>query len=293
VTLKPGGADFALDPTSPNYAVEQIMARSLIAVGSNLGDRTATLDAAVSALAQADDVELLRQSAWQMTLPVGGRAGRNEFLNGAVLVETPLSPQALLAGLQEIEDRFGRERQERWGDRTLDLDLLLYDDAVIDTPSLTVPHPRMSFRPFALEPAVEIAPELVHPTIGWSLERLLAHLDAGADAVALVSQENSRRDAVAIELLRRYPLELSGPTIRDEARWPAQATTFLRVPDAPPTSGEPKLTIVLGQETPHVPGRGPTLGVPAADGQDMMTDVFAAVAAVWPRLGPAGGERLQ
>lgn len=269
------------------------MARSLIAVGSNIGDRTATLDAAVSALAQTSGVELLRQSSWQMTLPVGGRAGRNEFLNGAVLVETSLSPQALLIRLQEIEDRFGRERHERWGDRTLDLDLLLYDDTAIDTPSLTVPHPRMSFRPFVLEPAVEIAPEMVHPTIGWSLERLLAHLDAGADAVAIVSHENSRRDAVAIELLRRCPLELSGPTIRDEARWPAQATTFLRLSDGPQLSGEPKLTIVIGQETPQVPGRGPTLVVPAADGQDVTTDVFAAVTAVWPRLGPAGGERLQ
>lgn len=259
------------------------MARSLIAVGSNLGDRTATLDAAVDALAQASGVQLLIQSAWQMTLPIGGRAGRNEFLNGAVLVETSHSPQELLTCLQTIEDCFGRERRERWSDRTLDLDLLLYDNAVIDTPALTVPHPRMSFRRFVLEPAVEIAAEMMHPTIGWPLNRLLAHLDRGADAVALVSPENSQRDEIALELMRRFEFELCGPTIRDEARWPAHATTFLRVPIAGQLSGEPKLTIVIGQETPHVAGRGPTLCVPAADGQDPATDVFAAIEAVWPR----------
>jgi len=269
------------------------MARSLIAFGSNVGDRAATLDAALAALARTRGVELPRQSSWQMTLPVGGRAGRNEFLNGAVLVETSLSPQELLEQLQQIENRLGRERQERWGDRTLDLDLLLHGDAVIDTPSLTVPHPRMSFRRFVLEPALEVAPELVHPTIGWTLEQLLSHLDSGADAVALVSYEDFRRDEIAIELMRRCQLELCGPTIRDETRWPAQATTFLRVPDGLPTSGDPKLTIVIGKETPHTPGRGPTLTVPAADGQDVMTDVIAATEAVWPHLGPSGGERLQ
>lgn len=277
-------ANFALDPTSPNYAVELIMARSLIAVGSNLGDRTATLDAAVSTLAKMSDVELLRPSSWQMTLPVGGRTGRNEFLNGAVLIETTLSPQVLLTRMQEIENQFGRERQERWGDRTLDIDLLLHDDVVIDSPELVLPHPRLSFRRFVLEPAVEIAPEMVHPTIRWTLERLLDHLDTGADVVALVSRDNPIRDNFAIELMRRYEVELCAPTIRDESRWPMGATTWLGIPISTEIAGEPKLTIVVGNNSVHVRGRGPMLCVPTADGQDALTDVFAAVEAVWPQL---------
>jgi 2-amino-4-hydroxy-6-hydroxymethyldihydropteridine diphosphokinase len=260
------------------------MAKALIATGSNLGDRAATLDAAVSALAQTSGIELLRQSAWQMTLPVGGRAVQNKFLNGAVLVETSRTPQELLTQLQEIEDQFGRERGARWSDRTLDLDLLLYDDSVIDTPSLTLPHPRMSFRRFVLEPAVEIAADMVHPAMGWTLEQLLTHLESGADTVALVSDENSQRDDIALALMRRYEFELCGPPLRDESRWPAHATTFLRVPLATQLTGMPKLTIVSGNEMPRVAGRGPTLSVLAADGQEVTTDVFAAIAAVWPHL---------
>lgn len=269
------------------------MARSLIAIGSNLGDRAATLDASADALARTSGVELLSRSSWQLTLPVGGDSSHHQFLNGAMLLETSHSPQQLLRQLQQIEQQFGRERRKRWGDRTLDLDLLLYGDAVVSTPELTVPHPRMSFRRFVLEPAVEISSEMVHPTIGWTLQRLLDQLETGADAVALVSQDDDARDGFVADLSCRFELELGAPPVRDEARWPARATAWMRLPDSPQTSGEPKLTIVLNEDEPTVPGRGPTLRVPAADGQEVMTDVFAAVEAVWPRLGSLPSERLQ
>ena len=149
------------------------MTKCLIALGSNLGDRAATLDAAIDALAAAPGVELVRPQRVAIDAPGGRRDGeRPEFLNGAALVETSRDAVDLLALLQQIESQLGRERHERWGDRTLDLDLLLFGDAVVDTPTLTVPHPRMSFRRFVLEPAVEIAGTMVHPTIGWTLERL-------------------------------------------------------------------------------------------------------------------------
>jgi 2-amino-4-hydroxy-6-hydroxymethyldihydropteridine diphosphokinase len=248
------------------------MTKCLIGLGSNLGDRAATLDGAIAALSSAPGVELVRASSWQLTLPVGGETSQREFLNGAAVLETSREPANLLELLQQVESQFGRERHERWGSRTLDLDLLLYGDAIIETPTLTVPHPRMSFRRFVLEPAVEIAGEWVHPTIGWTLERLLDHLDTGADCVAVVSSDDgSRRDLVA-ELSHRFGIACCG---EDES--------------TPP----PKLTVLLGGTVADEWDRGPTLRVPTADGQDVNADVFAAVEAVWPRLGPAGDVRLQ
>jgi 2-amino-4-hydroxy-6-hydroxymethyldihydropteridine diphosphokinase len=236
---------------------------------------------------------MVRQSSWQLTLPVGGRSGQREFLNGAVLAETSRSPHEVLALLQQIENEFGRERQSRWGDRTLDLDLLLHGDTVIDTPALTVPHPRMSYRRFVLEPVVEIAAEMLHPTIGWSLERLLDQLESGADYLALVSTDDETRQARAAELLVQFKLEIGTAPVDDSTRWPATSTTWLSLPTDNSGIGDPKLTIVIGDQNEHVPGRGPTLRVPAADGQAADEDVFAAIEAVWPRLGRSAGKRLQ
>lgn len=268
------------------------MTRSLIALGSNQGNRAATLDAAVGALTRITGVRLLQQSSWQLTLPVGGCHGRSEFLNGAVLLETRCSPQELLAQLLRIENEFGRNRQERWGDRTLDLDLLLHDDVVIDSPVLTLPHPRMSFRRFVLEPAVEVAAEMVHPTIGMTLEQLLNQLDLGADCLAFVAHEAAARDALAADLSARFGFERSTAPDDDPVRWPQQATTWLAVSAGGASRNVPKLTVVFGQQQ-SMRGRGPTLHVPAADGTPVQDDVFAAVEAVWPDLGPSGCNRLQ
>jgi 2-amino-4-hydroxy-6-hydroxymethyldihydropteridine diphosphokinase len=152
------------------------MADCLISLGSNLGDRQAILDAAVARLREHPAISELRCSRWHETLPVGGPAGQPPYLNGAARLETSLSPRELLVLLQEIENQFGRQRFERWGPRTLDLDLLLYDDLVINTPELALPHPRMPERRFVLEPALEVAAEMVHPTTGRSIARLLQSL---------------------------------------------------------------------------------------------------------------------
>ena len=268
------------------------MTTCLIALGSNLGDRAAALDMAVDALAAAPGVELVRHSAWQLTLPVGGRGAQPEFLNGAVLVETSRGAVAFHALLQQIEVQLGRERHERWGDRTLDLDLLLYGDAVIDTPALTVPHPRMSFRRFVLEPAVEIAASMVHPTIGWTLERLLGQLDGGADGVALVSPDATARRQLAATLGGRLGMTECEPPVVHERLWPTASTTWLAVPNGLVSNERPKLTILLDHPAADEPGRGPTLRIAVAS-DDAEREVLAAIEAVWPRLGSGGDQRLQ
>ncbi|MEX0714098.1 MAG: 2-amino-4-hydroxy-6-hydroxymethyldihydropteridine diphosphokinase, partial [Pirellulales bacterium] len=136
------------------------MPRSLIALGSNEGDRAALVAAAVNRLAQAASLTLVGQSRCHETTPIGGPPGQSPFLNAALVIETALSPSRLLALLHQIEHELGRRREIVWGPRTIDLDLLLYGDAVIETPELTVPHPRMAFRRFVLQPAAEVAADM-------------------------------------------------------------------------------------------------------------------------------------
>ena len=134
-------------------------ALALIGLGSNLGDRRATLLRAIEELNATPGVSVVKVSSFHETEPVGGPPGQGPYLNAAACIETTLEPPALLHRLQEIEARNGRVRTVRWGERTLDLDLLLYDDRIVETPELTIPHPRMADRRFVLEPLAEIAPE--------------------------------------------------------------------------------------------------------------------------------------
>ncbi len=157
----------------------------LIGLGSNLGDRRQTLDQAVARVAGHPQMLLTGSSAWHESLPVGGPPGQSRFLNGAVLAETSLRPQAVLEVLQQIETELGRRPAERWGPRPIDLDLLLYGRTVSRTPSLVLPHPRMAWRRFVLQPAAEVAGSMIHPTTGWTIARLLDHLDRAAPYLAI------------------------------------------------------------------------------------------------------------
>ena len=146
------------------------MTVAYVGLGSNLGDREAMIRAAIAALPGVVAVSELRE-----TDPVGVTE-QPAFLNGAVALETALSARELLESLLAIERSLGRERRERWGPRTIDLDLLLYGRETVDEPELTVPHPRLHERRFALEPLADLDPELVVPRLG-RVKDLLAELD--------------------------------------------------------------------------------------------------------------------
>jgi 2-amino-4-hydroxy-6-hydroxymethyldihydropteridine diphosphokinase len=152
---------------------------ALIGLGSNLGDRRAMLEGAIAALKVTSGVRVLRVSSFHETEPVGGPPGQGTYLNAAAALETTLDPTELLHVLQSIETRSGRVRTVRWGERTLDLDLLLFDDRIIQTPELTVPHPRLTVRRFVLEPLAEVAPDAIEPGTGWTVSELLRELDRG------------------------------------------------------------------------------------------------------------------
>ncbi len=150
-----------------------------IGLGANLGDAEATVRAALGALAALPQTRLLAGSRLYRT-PAWGRLDQPAFINAAAALETGLAPEALLDQLLALERSHGRERLdgERWGPRTLDLDVLLYGDAVIDSPRLRVPHPHLHERAFALLPLAEIAPQALIPGHG-TVQAALAQLETG------------------------------------------------------------------------------------------------------------------
>ena len=146
--------------------------RAFVGLGSNLGDREGTLARAVELLSRASGVDVVAVSSLRETEPWGPVA-QPPYLNGAVVLTTTLAPRALLDVLLGVEKTLGRDRGgERWGPRTIDLDLLLYDDVEVEEPGLTVPHPRLHERGFALEPLAELAPDAVVPGRGTVAELL-------------------------------------------------------------------------------------------------------------------------
>ena len=152
------------------------MARAFVGIGANLGEPERQIRAALAELAASEGVEVAAVSSLRETDPVGYE-DQPRFLNGAAVVETELSPRELLERLLEIERRLGRVRGEgpRFGPRTIDLDLLLYGDETVDEPGLTIPHPRLAERRFALEPLAELDPGLEIPGHG-PVQALLAGL---------------------------------------------------------------------------------------------------------------------
>jgi 2-amino-4-hydroxy-6-hydroxymethyldihydropteridine diphosphokinase len=257
------------------------------------------------------DVQLVRHSGWHRTRPIGGPPTQADYVNGAAVIETTIAPLTLLAELQQIETRYGRVPAERWSPRTLDIDLLLYDNEVSETQMLTLPHPRMSFRRFVLQPAAEIAPKMLHPVIGWPIERLLLHLQSASDALAIVSPSEPLRGQLAAILASRCGARLiSQPKFETaDHHWPPLWTTWVAIsakaPAAEPPAEQsselpyaaaafPKLTVLLDADVAHrgadklhwstlvrQPGRGPTLRLQTSDPPEIEAEVLAAVHAVW------------
>lgn len=147
-----------------------------IALGSNLGNSLEILEGALASLRQIPTITVNTCSSWYRTVPIG--PAQPDYLNGCALLTVQLDPHALLTTLQQIENQFGRVRQERWGPRTLDLDILLFEDLTMDTPDLQIPHPRMSQRAFALVPLAEIAPDWIDPVSGQTISQLKQTVDS-------------------------------------------------------------------------------------------------------------------
>jgi 2-amino-4-hydroxy-6-hydroxymethyldihydropteridine diphosphokinase len=151
------------------------MADVLIALGGNVGDVRATFQRAIATICGMAQAALLARSSDYATPPWGDKR-QDRFINACIEIETSLDPHALLYTLHKIERKFGRDRakETRWGPRTLDLDLIAYDDVTMDRPELILPHPRLFERAFVLVPLAEIAPERV--IAGRSVREALAHL---------------------------------------------------------------------------------------------------------------------
>ena len=159
------------------------MAIAYVGLGSNLGDRLSNLDRAVQGLSVLPHSSLLKASGVYETQPVGGPPGQGRFLNAVVVLLTGQEPVDLLASLKSLESRLGRQPGQRWGPRVIDLDLLAYDELVLDGPELSLPHPRLCERLFVLVPLAEVAPDWVHPVSRRSVGELLRLQAAGRTAM--------------------------------------------------------------------------------------------------------------
>jgi 2-amino-4-hydroxy-6-hydroxymethyldihydropteridine diphosphokinase len=301
------------------------MAKCLIALGSNLGDRAAMLAAALADLDALPGTRLVSHSGHYAFHSLGGPPGQPHFLNAAALVETNLAPLALFEQLVQIETSHGRRRTERWAARTLDIDLLLYEDQVVETPSLVVPHPRMSFRHFVLRPALEVARDMIHPIIGASIGQLAWQIEFARDWAPIVSPSCADRRELSELVATRFGAKIIEAPISYPPRfanpWPSAVTTWLAVPRAPesslsfapdalrphPLPNLPKLTILVDAppsaesvasaiDWPTLRqqrGRGPTLWIRTADRAEAACELSAAIESVWTHLGRHGDTRVE
>lgn len=173
--LKKPWAPVGLPLETVSVEITRFWHYAYIALGSNMGDKKAYLDGAVKALEQTPGCIVEKVSTYIVTEPYGG-VEQDDFLNGCLLLKTLMQPQELLCRLHEIEQEAHRERIIRWGPRTLDLDILMYDDEIVESDDLIIPHAEMHLRRFVLEPLAEIAPGKLHPILGKTARQMLKEL---------------------------------------------------------------------------------------------------------------------
>ena len=172
-------------PSSPLPAHRQTPPHHTVAIalGSNLGDSRAILIQALETLDQLEGVTVSCRSHWYRSAPIG--PVQPDYINGCALLQVRLAPESLLDRLLETEERFGRVRAERWGPRTLDLDIIFVDQLCLDSARLQIPHPRLRERGFVLLPLVDIAPDWVDPISGHTVRKLAALLGDVSDVERL------------------------------------------------------------------------------------------------------------
>ncbi|MGI9455884.1 MAG: 2-amino-4-hydroxy-6-hydroxymethyldihydropteridine diphosphokinase [Aeoliella sp.] len=254
------------------------MSFCLLAVGSNVGERQHSIDEAIVAVGRLKDTSVEARSGLHATLPIGGPAGQGEFLNGAIVVETSKSVETLHRELQSIENLLGRERRERWSARPIDLDLLLVDDQVLETAALKLPHPRMSFRPFVLESAVEVAGDWRHPRLGCTLDALWTQLRGGDDGLLVYGGTSTDREWHAAQLCTHFASWRSVEA-EEGSCWLAAGDVALSDPVSP------KLAIQLCKRDEAPQPGWPTLTLPASGRESNLIEAIAAVDGIWPDLG--------
>ena len=169
--LKKPWAPVGLPLKTVSVKISRFWHTAYLGLGSNLGDKKGYLDNAVRALDEAKGCHVEKVSSYQVTKPYGG-VEQDDFLNACLILKTLLTPEELLEKLHEIEQSAHRERIVHWGPRTLDLDILMYDDVVMETDELVIPHVEMHLRSFVLNPLREIAPNKRHPVIGKTVSQL-------------------------------------------------------------------------------------------------------------------------
>lgn len=180
LTLHKPSAPIPLHFSDVSITVTRGRVVAYLAIGSNLGDREAYLALVREEIEEDPQIDLLAQSSYLETKPYGV-TDQPDFLNGALKVNTIYTPMQLLAFCQKLERMAGRKKTRHWGERTLDVDILLYGNQVMETKELTIPHPQMHLRSFVLSPLYEIAPHLRHPILGKTVRELLHALGEGEE----------------------------------------------------------------------------------------------------------------
>lgn len=264
----------------------------LVAFGSNQGDSMEILKQTIDRIDESDQIQITAHSRPLRTAAVGGPHDQNLYVNAAIRLETSLSPDDLHARLVQLESELGRVRRERWGSRKIDLDLLLYGQTEWVTEHLIVPHPRMSFRRFVLEPAIEIAAEMLHVPSQRTLDELVNHLNLRDDLILLVGAEKEVSEiALAVhETVSQSPRSPNASNWRfnavskiddfRELRSSAKLVCFLNPWElkSKKTESNDELSDLMAMAASFA---GPTLGLPI-DRQPSTTEIVAAMEAMEP-----------